>query len=88
MEIGIHQGSVLLSLLFSVEVDVFTENARKGLMNKILYADNLVSMSEGMENLRKKFLKWKETFKSKGLKINLKKTKGKLRVQKKKYSRV
>ena len=51
-------------------------------MNGILYADDLVLRSESMQNLRKIFLKWKETFESKRLKINLKKTKGK------KYSRV
>ena len=39
-----------------------------------LYADDLVLMSESMENL-KEFLKWKEPFESKGLKVNLKKTK-------------
>ena len=32
-------------------------------------------MSESIENLKEKFLKWKEAFKSKGLKVNLKKTK-------------
>ena len=28
-----------------------------------------------MENLKEKFLKWKETFESKGMKVNFKKTK-------------
>ena len=32
-------------------------------------------MSEKIKNLKKKFLKWKEAFESKGLKVNLKKTK-------------
>ena len=32
-------------------------------------------MSESMEHLREKFLKWKEALESKGLKANLKKTK-------------
>ena len=36
-------------------MDVITENA-KGLMNEILYADDLVLISESMENLREKFL--------------------------------
>ena len=44
-------------------------------MNEILYADGLVLMSESMENLKEKFLKWKEVFESKGLKVDLKKTK-------------
>ena len=44
-------------------------------MNEILYADDLVLMTESMENLKEKFLKWQEAFESKGLKVNLKKTK-------------
>ena len=44
-------------------------------MYEILYADHLVLMSKSMENLREKFLRWKEAFESKGLKVNLKKTK-------------
>ena len=41
----------------------------------MLYADDLVLMSETIEGLRNKFLKWKEAFESKGLKVNLRKTK-------------
>ena len=75
VQVGVHQRSVLSPLIFEVAVDVISENEREGLMNKILYADNLILMSESMENLKVKFLKWKEVFESKGLKVNLKKTK-------------
>ena len=51
------------------------ENAREGLINEILYANDLVLMSESIDNLKEKFFKWKEVFESKGLKVNLKKTK-------------
>ena len=34
-----------------------------------------MSESERIENLKEKFLKWKEAFEKKGLKFNLKKTK-------------
>ena len=44
-------------------------------MSEMLYADDLVLMSETMEGLREKFWKWKEAFESKGLKVNLGKTK-------------
>ena len=56
-------------------VDVIIENAIEGLTNEFLYAHDLISMSERMENLRGKLLKWKEVFESKELKVNLKKTK-------------
>ena len=47
----------------------------QGLINEILNADNFVLMSESIENLKEKFLKWKEAIESKGLKVNFKKTK-------------
>ena len=37
---------MLSPLLFAIAVDIISENAREGLMNKILYADDLVLMSE------------------------------------------
>ena len=48
---------------------------RNGLLSEMLHADDLVLMSETMEGLREKFWKWKEAFESKGLKVNLGKTK-------------
>ena len=44
---------MLSSLLFAVVVDVISENAREGLMNKILYEDDLVLMSESMKNMER-----------------------------------
>ena len=75
VKVGVHQGSVLSPLVFAIVVDVITENAREGLFHDILYADDLVLTSETMEGLREKFRKWKEAFESKGMKVNLKKTK-------------
>ena len=72
VQVDVHQGSVLLPLLFAIAVNVISKNAREELMNEILYADALVLMSESRENLKEKFLKWKEAFESKRLKVNLK----------------
>ena len=44
-------------------------------MSEMLYTVDLVLTSEVMEGLREKFWKWKEAFESKGLKVNLGKTK-------------
>ena len=57
VQVGVHQGSVLLLLLFKIIVDAITENAREGFMNQILFADDLVLLNESMENLRETFLK-------------------------------
>ena len=56
-------------------VDVIIESVRNGLMSMMLYADDLVLTSETMEGLREKFWKWKRAFESKGLRVNLGKTK-------------
>ena len=66
---------VLLPLLFAIVVAVITESVRNGLMSEMLYEDDLVLASKTMEGLREKFWKWKEAFESKGLKVNLGKTK-------------
>ena len=68
------QGSALSPFLSTVVVDVVTEFAREGELSELLYADDLFLMSETIEGLRNKFLKWKEVFDSKGLKVNLGKT--------------
>ena len=76
VKVGVHgQGSLLSLLVFVIVVDVVMENVRNALMSEMLYADDLVLMSESMEGLREKFWKWKEAFESKGLKVNLRKTK-------------
>ena len=53
-----HQGSVLSPLIFAIVVDVVTEHAREGLLNEILYADDLVLMSESLDDLRERFQTW------------------------------
>ena len=58
VQVGVYQGFVLSPLLFEIAVDVISENAREGLRNEILYADDSVLMSESIENLKEgKFLK-------------------------------
>ena len=56
-------------------IDVIKESARGGLMKEILCADDLVLVSDTIEKPRRRFLNWREAFKTKGLKVHLKKTK-------------
>ena len=72
---GMHQRSVLSTLLFALVVDVITEFAREDALSELLHAVDIVLMSETITGLRNKFLKWKEALESKGFKINLGKTK-------------
>ena len=55
VKVGVYQGSVLSPLLFAMVIDEVTENARKGWMKQILYADDLVLIGETMEELRENF---------------------------------
>ena len=71
VNVGMHQGSVRSPFLFAVVVDVETEFAIEGALSELLYADDLVMMSETMEGLGNKFLKRKEHHESGGLKVNL-----------------
>ena len=49
VNVGIYQGSVLSPFLFAVVVDVVTEFVREGALSKLLYADDLVLMSETID---------------------------------------
>ena len=60
VKVGVHQGSVLSPLLFAIVVDTITENARRGVVNELLYADDLVVMSEDMEDFKGKVLELEE----------------------------
>ena len=65
VKVGVNQGSVLSPLLFAIMVDVITENARRGVVNELLYADDLAIMSKNMEDLKEKFWNWKNALESK-----------------------
>ena len=43
------------------------------MLSELQYADDVVLMSETIDGLRNKFIKWKEVFESKGLEVNLEK---------------
>ena len=52
-------GKVLSPLLFAIVVDVITENAR-GVVNELLYADDLVLMSKTIKDLKERFWNWED----------------------------
>ena len=75
VKVAVHQGSVLSSLLFAIVVDVITEKAKRDVVNELLYADDVVFISETMKHLKERFWNWKDALESKGLKINTRKRK-------------
>ena len=70
VRVGIHQGLVLLPLIFDV---VTEEVAREGRV--LMYADDLVVICETKEEARQRFVAWRNALESKGLKVNISKTK-------------
>ena len=52
VNVGMHQGSVLSPFLFTLVVDVVTEFAREGALSELLYADDLVLMSETTKGVK------------------------------------
>ena len=66
---------MLWPLLFAIVVDVITENARRGVAKELLLADELLLMSETMEDLKERFWNCTDALESKGLKVNTRKNK-------------
>ena len=56
-------------------VDFVSNLAKEGVLCEMPYADDLVSISDTIEGLRNKFIKWKEAFERKAWKITFRKTK-------------
>ena len=71
VEVGIYKGSVLSSFLFAVVAVVVTELTGKGVLSELLYANDIVMISEIVMGHRNEFIKWKVAFECKGLKANL-----------------
>ena len=52
--VEMYQSSVLSPLLFAIVMDVVKKDARNGVLYEILYAGDLVLMSESIEDLQRK----------------------------------
>ena len=75
VKVGVHQGSVLSPLLFTIVLEGLSRHFRKGLPWELFYAEDLVLLAESREKLMEKIKIWKEGLESKGLKVNIGKTK-------------
>ena len=75
VKVEMHQESVLSPFHFAFVVDVVARFSREGVLSELLFSDSLVLMSDAIEGLTDEFLKWKEAFENKGLKVNFVKIK-------------
>ncbi|XP_060771234.1 uncharacterized protein slc22a21 isoform X2 [Neoarius graeffei] len=72
---GVHQGSVLSPFLFIVVLEALSREFRTGCPWELLYADDLVISSDSLEELLERLRLWKIGLESKGLRVNMSKTK-------------
>jgi len=70
-----HQGSALSPLLFVIVMEALSREFRVDLPCELLYADDLVVISETEDDLIKRHNKWKDNVESKGMRVNMNKTK-------------
>ena len=75
VNVGVQGGSVLSPQLFAIEVDVARDEIKEGMLQEILYADDIVLIAERMAELQETFHGWKSALESKGLMVNRMKTK-------------
>ena len=75
IRVGVHQGSVLSPLLFIIVLEALSRECRAGVPWEMLYADDLVIAANTLEELEARYSTWKNSMESKGLRVNLAKTK-------------
>ena len=75
VKVGVHQRSVLSPLLFIIVLEALSREFCSGVPWEDLYADDLVIITELLEECVRRLLTWKEAIEKKGLRVNAGKTK-------------
>ena len=66
VKVWVHQGSVLSPLLFIIVLEALSSGFRAGVPWEDLYADDLVIISDSIEECVRRLLIWKETMERRG----------------------
>ena len=75
VKMGVHQGSALSPLLFVIVTEAIAREFRIAVPWELLYADDLAVIAETEEELIKRLNEWKDNVESKGMRVNMSKTK-------------
>jgi len=75
VKVGMHQGSALSPLLFVIVIEAISREFRLALPWELRYADDLAVIAETEAELLKKLNDWKDNVESKGMRVNMNKTK-------------
>ena len=73
--VGVHQGSVLSPLLFIIVLEALSRDFRVGVPWELFFADDFVIIATSLEECVERVKAWKEGLESKGLHVNMTKTK-------------
>ena len=73
--LGVHQALVLSSLLFIIVIKALSRKSRTGTLWELLYPDDVVIIADSLEEIISELLAWKRGMESKGLRVNMRKTK-------------
>jgi hypothetical protein len=73
--VGVHQGSVLSPLLFIIVLEALSHEFRSGVPWELLYADDQAVMTDSLDECVTKLEAWKSGMETKGLRVNMRKTK-------------
>jgi len=74
IEVGLHQGSALSSLLFIIIMDVISEDTGEESPWSMLFADDLVLCDERRDDLESRLEDWRRRLEDVGLKVSRSKT--------------
>ena len=74
VKVGLHQGSALSPLLFVIIMNVLAEEAKTKPPWALLFADDLVLVSETIEEVEEELERWRAVIENKGLRISRSKT--------------
>ena len=65
VKVGVHQGSVFSLLLFIIVLEALSQEFRSGILWEDLYANDLVIITEFLEECIRRLMTWKEAMKQK-----------------------
>ena len=71
VKVGVHQGSILRTLLFVLVMNEVTKDIREEVMKEMLYADDTVLVSDNWEEVESRYTRWKKALQEKGTTINV-----------------
>ena len=74
VEVGLHQGSALSPFLFAVVMDELSKSVQETVPWCLLFADDIVLITESKQSLNMKLEEWRTSLESKGLRISRSKT--------------